>query len=127
MNPDSVERIAALTKTMRLSAEVEVEITSKAKSEPLLVVLHSAKELAVAALEGLITVDPEKPAEIRKLQNAVQRFLDMTGWLNQMLMDGLDAQHELTELQRQEVASFVISDEDAAQLGISNKGEPHDD
>lgn len=127
MTPVVLERIAALTETMRLSAAVEVEITSKAKSEPLLVVLHSAKETAIAALDALVSVDPEKPAEIRALQNQVQRFLDMAGWLNQMLMDGLDAQHELNELQRQEAASFVMSEEDALALGISNEGGPHDD
>lgn len=116
----------ALVRQSRLSIEVEAEVTSKSKSEPLLVVLHTAKEDAAAALAALATVDPENAAEIRRLQNHVARFDDMVTWLRQMLTDGPEAERELNELQMQETRDLILDNGDAEALGLSTEGE-HDD
>ncbi|MFA5951476.1 MAG: hypothetical protein WC807_14450 [Hyphomicrobium sp.] len=122
---DQVYRLA-LARTSRLSVEVEAQITSRVKSEPLLVVLHTAKEQAADALEALAVVDPTDPNEIRRLQNEVARFADTTRWLKQMLLDGPEADRELNELQMKEARDLVMSDEEAEQLGLPTEGN-HDD
>lgn len=122
---DHVYRLA-LARTSRLSVEVEAEITSKVRSEPLLVVLHTAKEQAADALATLAEVDPTDANAIRKLQNEVARFADTTRWLKQILLDGPEADRELNELQMKEARDLVLSDEEAEQLGIPTEGN-HDD
>lgn len=122
---DQVYRLA-LARTSRLSVEVEAQITSRVRSEPLLVVLHTAKEQAADALEALSDVDPADAPTIRKLQNEVARFADLTRWLKQMLLDGPEADRELNELQMKEARDLVLSDEEAEQLGIPTEG-THDD
>ncbi|WP_213287585.1 hypothetical protein [Bradyrhizobium sp. sGM-13] len=117
---------AALRRTSRLSIDLEAQLLSKLKSEPLLVVLHTAKEQAAEALAALVDVDAEDPKAIRALQNEVTRFDDMVRWLKQMLIDGPEADRELGALQMQEARELILSDEDAAQLGIPTEG-THDD
>jgi hypothetical protein len=117
---------AALRRTSRLSIDLEAQLTSKVNSEPLLVVLHTAKEQAGEALAALVDVNAEDPKAIRALQNEVTRFDDMVRWLKQMLIDGPEADRELGALQMQEARELILSDEDAAQLGIPTEGN-HDD
>lgn len=125
MKPDPAF-VLALTKQARLSIQVEAEITSKAKSEPLLVILHTAKEDAAEALADLATVDATDEKAIRALQNRVARFADMVDWLRQMLAAGPEAERELDELQRTETRDLIIGDADAESLGLPTEGE-HDD
>lgn len=125
MADDPVYRLA-LQRAVRLSASVEVELTSKVRSEPLLVVLHTAREQAAEALTSLAEVDPTDANTIRSLQNEVARFKDLTRWLKQMLIDGFEAERELNDMQIEEARGLIIDDQDAAALGISNQG-GHDD
>ncbi|HWW46315.1 MAG TPA: hypothetical protein VNZ94_00550 [Xanthobacteraceae bacterium] len=123
MSHDPAYRLAL--DALRLSIDVEAQITSKAKSEPLLIVLHKFKENAAAAMTGLIDVDPEDPKKIRQLQNEVTRFLDVATWLNDMLMAGPEAEHTINEAQRREAESYVVDDADKQKLGIPTEGETH--
>ena len=116
----------ALQRASRLSIEVEAQLTSRVKSEPLLVVLHTAKEQAATALASLADVDPTDSIEIRRLQNEVARFDDLVRWLRQMLFDGPEADRELNVLQMQQARDLVLNEEDAAKLGLPTEG-THDD
>jgi len=44
-----------------------------------------------AAAEGLKTVDPEEPKEIRKLQNNVYKAETLKIWFNEVLIEGRQA------------------------------------
>jgi hypothetical protein len=117
----------ALQRDLTLSAHAEVELTSKIKSEPLLVVISAAKEQAAAALVGLVSVDPEDHAEIRRLQNEVRRFDDLVKWLRELLIAGPEAERLLSEMQMQEARGLIIDDETAEQLGLPTNGVNNDD
>lgn len=123
---DSAYKLA-LQRDLTLSAHVEVELTSKLKSEPLLVVINHAKEQAATALVALATVDPENPAEIRRLQNEVRRFDDLVSWLRELLIAGPEAERQLSDMQMQEARGLVIDEETAEQLGLPTNGANHDD
>jgi hypothetical protein len=101
----------ALQRDLTLSAHAEVELTSKIKSEPLLVV----------------SVDPEDHAEIRRLQNEVRRFDDLVKWLRELLIAGPEAERLLSEMQMQEARGLIIDDETAEQLGLPTNGVNNDD
>lgn len=117
----------ALRRDVELSAKVEVELTSRLRSEPLLVVLNAAKESAAEALAALVWVDAADQAEVRRLQNEVRRFDDLVKWLYELLIAGPEAERQLNDLQMQEARGLVIDEETAAQLGLPTNGATDDD
>lgn len=117
----------SLQQAARLSIQVEAELTSNIRSEPLLVVLDRAKENAAAALTALAVVDPEDPHAIRHLQNEVRRFNELVNWLHEMLIAGPEAERQLNATQMQEARALVLDDDTAEQLGISTNGANDDD
>lgn len=127
MNKETATFRLALAREVRLSIQAQAEITSIAKSEPLLAVLAMAKEDAAAALEALAMVDPETPSEIRALQNRVARFEDLCTFVRNILLRGPEAEEELRDIDRAELLGFVISDDDAEALGIHQQSEHDDD
>lgn len=55
------------------------------------VLVGLAEQEKILAQEALAMVDPEKPDDIRKLQNRVQVSVWFTQWLNQLVTDGEQA------------------------------------
>jgi hypothetical protein len=104
------QRLAA-ERAFRLSIDVEVQITEKAKSEPLQIVLLSAREQAAKAIVALVDVDPHDAPAVRGLQNEVRRYEDFVRWLQQMLTDGFEAQQALSEDAREALVADVIPDD----------------
>lgn len=117
--------LAGLHKAFETSVQIEAELTG-AKSEPLLLVVHKAKEDAVDALAELATVDAEDAASIRALQNRVQRFGKMLEWLRDAYRAGVEAEQALNDRQAQEVQEMVLSPEDHEKLGLPTQS-AHDD
>ncbi|MCA1458091.1 hypothetical protein I6F35_33700 [Bradyrhizobium sp. BRP22] len=117
----------SLERAARLSILLEAELTSKVKSEPLVEVLHRAKEQAAVALSALVDADAENPPAIRKLQNEVRRFDELVAWLQEILIAGPEAEQELSDLQRQEARGLILDQETADQLGVKLDGENHED
>lgn len=117
----------ALRRDVELSAKVEVELTSRLRSEPLLVVLNAAKESAAEALAALVHVDPANQEDVRRLQNEVRRFDDLVKWLHELLIAGPEAERQLNDLQMQEARGLVIDEKTAAQLGLPTSGATDDD
>jgi hypothetical protein len=117
--------MAGLAKAVKLSAQVEVELTG-AKSEPLLMVVARGQERAIDALAGLATVDAEDPKAIRALQNEVVRFGNMIEWVRDMLHSGKEADKQLNDAQAQSARELIFSQEDAAALGLPTE-RTHDD
>lgn len=110
------ERLA-LQHAIRLSAQLEVEIGDRKGTEPIVAILHRARSAAAIALAALANVDPEDPKTIRALQNEVQRFEDMVGWVRAMIAEGLEADRELNDADRIEVQELTgMTPEQRAEL-----------
>lgn len=122
MNQSEVYK-QGLHRAFKLSVDIEAQLTVRTKSEPLLVVVATAKEAAVDALAALVSANPEDAVTIRKLQNEVRRYDDIVLWLHQMFLDGHDAERELSEIQMNEAAAAVLGD---ASPEAPNQ-EAHDD
>lgn len=122
---DPVQRLA-IEQAMKLSADVEVQLTTS-RSEPLLVILHNARQQAAQAIVNLVDVDPEDHKAIRALQNEVVRFHEMIEWLQQIYAKGFDAEQQLTAAQQQEIEGLVLSDQEKQRLGLATEGDRNDD
>lgn len=107
---DPIVRLG-MEREMRLSIEIEAQITG-AKSEPLLIVLRKAKETAALALAALACADPEDAKEIRRLQNEVARFDDLVSFLRATLVRGKEAEAELSEQASANAPDYVLNDDD---------------
>lgn len=117
-------RAASLQAMIRLANDAEMQVfhTKVADGAPLLHVLMQAKAEAIEALESLASADPNKPDDIRRLQNDVKRFNDLVKWTVKLLASGDEAWGEMHE-QRAEV-------EDMRRLIRSELEDPefqHDD
>lgn len=122
---DAASYKLALLRASKLSIEIEVELTSR-KSEALIVLLSDAKEAAAAALMQLVDADAEDPKTIRRLQNEVRRFDDLVGWMRQRLIEGPEAERELSDLQIQEARGLVLDNETSEQIGVQTEGNADD-
>lgn len=92
---------------------VEVE---KALSSPIgALIVQRALESAHDALLGLIEVDAENPATVRRLQNEAKRAADICRWVKEVLDAGQAAEKQL----RQEDGI----EEDAASGGADEDGD----
>lgn len=96
MIEDATE-LLAVERASQMSAELIAELTAKKGHSPLVAILTKAQEQAVIALQGLTAVDPEKPAEIRRLQNEFARFADLVRWLRELVHDGIAASFLIEE------------------------------
>lgn len=117
------ENRAAALYAINLSAEIEVELAKDSRGGPVLVLLALARAEAAEAIEMLADADPENPAEIRKQQNRIVCFRLICEWLNKIVADGYEADDELDEDDREDLADSVglgpDEADDALRFGFS--------
>jgi hypothetical protein len=118
---DALGRLA-LQEAIRLSAEIEVQLT-KDRASPLKAILARARRDAAEAIAGLVIADPEEPKAIRDLQNKVTLYLQMVDLTKEIVVEGIEADaiigadqeqviREDTELTPEQIAEFQ-------KLGVS--------
>lgn len=95
---------------VRLASEAELEIFHAKTTGALMAVLYKARQDALQNLVGLVSVDPAKTEDVRKLQNEVQRFIDLLGYVRELLHAGDEAMKEL-EPEQQELVRQALLDE----------------
>lgn len=114
---NNAAELLAMQRVIVLSAKIEAVLTSKGH-DVLIEVLARARSRAADALVALITVDPEKPKDIRVLQNEFEVFGLLIEHLQHIVADGVTADSELNGAEREELADLILSDEDRVALGI---------
>lgn len=75
-----------------------------------------ARRSAIAAMAAMCTVDPEKPANIRSLQQQVAIYQQIMDWAEQTIVEGNEAFSEVTKEEQQELMEILgrnTGDEDA--------------
>jgi hypothetical protein len=70
----------------------------------------------------LAFVDPEKPDAIRALQNEVKRYDEFVADLRAIIQDGIMADHEITDKEREDLLDVLTMTPDgqrqAVELGL---------
>lgn len=104
---------AALERAVIMSAEVEVQLTSRDKTGPLLALLSLARQHAAEALADLANMDLGDRAAANK-QVDVRCFQRIVEWLREIVADGFDAELELSDAERYEINDEILgTSEDA--------------
>ena len=106
-----------------LSEDVEEQLTARARdgTRPLVAILQKAKAVAAEAIAGLVTADPEKPEEIRALQNEIRRFEDLVRFTQALLAEGYERM-AITDDDRRSLEGLIfapirdVTAEQAAEL-----------
>lgn len=86
----------ALGTQARLSAELQLALATKGGPLHDLVVVH--KEAAMAALWGLVDVNPSAAHEITALQERVKHYLRDCEWVQGRLAEGAEADAQIKEI-----------------------------
>lgn len=104
---------AALERAVILSAEVEIQLTSRDKTGPLLALLALARQHAAEALADLANMDLGDRAAANK-QMDVRCFQRIVEWLREIVADGFEAELELSDAERYEINDEILgASEDA--------------
>lgn len=104
-------RKAALQAMFRLSVDTELALFHDSqKNGPLLAVLVAARNDAIGALVGLAKQDPADVEAMRKLQNEVQRFIDLVTHTKGIIESGEQAQAELEPEAQQEIRDLLLAE-----------------
>jgi hypothetical protein len=113
MTRDPVASLA-LERAALLSADIEEQLTARAKdgTRPLIVVLAKARREAALAIAALVDTPPSDAAAIARLQNEIKRFADLVRFLREIVMDGLDEGYEVADAERDELERLVAPPDD---------------
>lgn len=98
---------AALERAVIMSAEIEVQLTSRDKTGPLLALLALARQHAAEALADLANMDLGDRAAANK-QMDVRCFQRIVEWLRDIVADGFDAELELSDAERYEINDEIL-------------------
>jgi hypothetical protein len=116
MTRDPVATLA-LERAALVSADIEEQLTARAKDgmRPLVAVLAKAKAQAADAIAALVDTPASDAAAITRLQNEVKRFADLVRWLKEIVNEGLDQRYEVADAERDELEILVAPPEDDAR------------
>lgn len=114
-----VDQKAGLQVLVNLSHDTDLEfIKQRTKKGPLFVFMVVCRREAIQALQGLVHVDPASPELVRKLQNEVQRFLDLVEFVKKVSSQGFESalqlrteeENELREVMEAEIGDTAGAD-----------------
>lgn len=106
-----VDQKTALKALFNLSVNTNLEfIKQKTKSGPLFYAMVLARRDAVEALKGLVKVDPVNVENVRKLQNEVQRFIDLVAFVTEIFREGDEAAKVLDEAEKDELRDVIAAE-----------------
>lgn len=103
-----IDQKAAMHAAFRLAVDVNLEfVAQKTKRGPLFVVMVLARQDAIQAMQALVHVDPGKPEDVRKLQNEVQRFIDLLTYVAKIFEMGDEAEAQINAEAAEELRELV--------------------
>ena len=113
MTRDPVTALA-LERAALISADIEEQLTARAKDgmRPLIAVLAKAKAQAAEAIAALVDTPPSDAVAIARLQNEVRRFADLVRFLREIVNDGLEERYEVADAERDELERLIAPPDD---------------
>jgi hypothetical protein len=111
--------LLARQKIVRLSAELEVQLTEKRGGAPAIEIINRFRERAAESLFALVTVNLHDPAEVPKaiaLQNEVKRYDEMFTAMRDIINEGIAEDRAMRESEREEMIDYLSDRGDGEQL-----------
>ena len=106
----------------QLSIDLQVQLEHGTATRPVLWLLKGARDRAAQAMRDLIDIKATDAVGIVLLQNTVQQYSDMVEDCRQLLARGKEADREIDENVRTEIADVLDIDE-ARELGLTKTPE----
>jgi thiamine pyrophosphate-dependent acetolactate synthase large subunit-like protein len=98
--------------------DVKVQLERGTGTRPVLWLLARARNSAVIALRKLIEIDASETEAIRSLQAEVRLYGDMVESCRDLVARGREADREIDEQDREDLAGLIENSEDAQAVGI---------
>lgn len=105
-----------------LAIDVHVQLEKGTGTRPILWLLASARERAAQAMRNLVEIDPTDTAKIIILQGQAAAYSDLIDDCRALLNRGKEADRQLDEAARIEIAD-VLSIDEARDLGLQQTPE----
>lgn len=117
MNDDAMSA-AARAYLLESYVDLKVQLEKGTGTRPMLYLLADARNTAVDAIRKMIDLDASETAAMRSLQNEVRLYGDMMESAKRMIARGKEADREVDEQHREEIAEFLTTDE-AREMGVN--------
>lgn len=112
-------QMMAMRRLMEASASLEVQFDKDATRRPVLFLLKKARDAAVVAMDALVFCDPADAATVRQLQSEIRRYDELVTWCREIITEGNEADHRLTEIEREEFHRAVFDPENADDINAA--------
>lgn len=116
MNDDAISA-AARAVLIDMYLDLKVQLEKGPGTRPMLYLLASARNKAVAAMRQMIEIDVTQIDAVRTLQAEVRLYGDMMDAARDMLNRGKEADREVFEEDREAIADYLTTPE-AREAGI---------
>src|SRR5262245_58183215 len=115
--PEHVIRLAQL-KLITDSAELEADITGQTRGY-----VHELyrrfRNRAAEAIAAMTYCDPDKPDELRALQNRVKVFDEFVEGVRTIINEGVNTDGEINEQEREELLDVLMQEPDGLRKAIA--------
>lgn len=120
MSADPIHRLAKL-RIIKASADLEVQLSSKAGSAPAIEIVRRLKERAAESMAALVFINFLDPSEIPKavvLQNEIKRYDEWFDEMRKVIAEGVQYDKEFTDDEREEMLDILTDTPEGQQQAI---------
>lgn len=87
--------------------DVERQIDQTKNTGPVMAALAIARDEAVLSLAALVLVDPEDAKQVRRLQNDVNRYTGLLGWILEVNKKGWEIERKIEDGERELTRQYL--------------------
>jgi hypothetical protein len=121
--------LLAKQRIIKASADLEVQLGEKTGGGPAIEILRRLRDRAAESLAGLAVVNlftADGRCEAVVLQNEVKRYDEWIGWIRGIIAEGVAADREMHEEEREELLDVLLQssrgEQEAIELGMIDPG-----
>ena len=118
---DAIEAVAR-ARLIHMSLDLKVQLERGTGTKPMLWLLASQRNKAVDAIVKMMEIDVAEIDAMRSLQAEVRLYGDMMTAAKELVSRGREADGEVNEEAREEIATF-LTEAEARELGINQATE----
>jgi hypothetical protein len=121
---DSLEALAD-EQLWLLAEDLKLQLEKGAGTRPVLYLLAQQRQRAVAAIMGLVNVDPTKIEDIRGYQKEAALYYDLMENVRVMLQRGREADSRIADRDRESIADALddMTEEERRTLNVEPRGD----
>jgi hypothetical protein len=120
MSADPIVRLAR-QRIIKLSADLEVELSSLRGGGPIKEIWHRWRDRAAESLAAMVFLniyDPKDRMKFVTLQNEVKRYDEIVGSLRDIISEGISYDREMTIEDREEMLDVLVQSPEGQRQAI---------